>query len=116
MEFTESNIPNIPTAALTEVQLTSWNQVMSISLDPLKEASDCKRFAADSEVKQAVTSLLQTRDTNFYYLLYFGLRTLVAQLANILNSNGERLRESRTCIVCYSVDIYVFRLKAKFSA
>jgi len=64
---------------------------MSIPLDPLKEASDCKRFAADFDVKRAFISLLQTRDTSFYYLFYFGLRTLVAQLANILNINGDYL-------------------------
>jgi len=121
MEFTESKIwfvervlPNVPTVALTDLQLTSWNQVMSISFDPLKEASDCKRFAADSDVKRAVNSLLQTRETNFYYLFYFGLRTLVAQLAYFLTSMVTTWKSDVYYLLL--IDLYVFRLKTKFSA
>jgi hypothetical protein len=84
---------------------------------PLKKHRTGKRFAADSDVKHAVTSLLQTHEANFYYLFYFGIQALVEQWENILNINlNINQHGNLMCIICYSVDMYAFRLKTKFSA
>lgn len=82
---------------------------------PLKKHRTGKLFAAGSDEKQAVTSLLQTHDANFYYLFYFGIRVLIAQWRNILNINGDYVE-----VWCVSSAIqltwYAFRLKTKFLA
>ena len=60
---------------------------------PLKKKIASKRFARDADVKQAVTSCLQTRYTDFFHGLIKGL---VPRLVKILNVSGDYV----WCVPC----------------
>jgi len=47
--------------------LTVWGPVISISLDTLRCTWLGRKFATNTTAKQAVTSCLQTHDTDFFY-------------------------------------------------
>jgi hypothetical protein len=47
--------------------LTVWGPVISLSLDTLRSTWLGRKFATNTAMQQAVTSCLQTHDTDFFY-------------------------------------------------
>jgi hypothetical protein len=56
-------------------------------LGPIKKLLTGKRFATDVDVKQVVTSWLQTHDTDFFF--NSGIQALVPQWDKCLNTDGD---------------------------
>jgi len=53
---------------------------------PLKKPAASKGFATDADVKQVITSWLQTLDTDF---LYAGIQALAPQWERCVNENSD---------------------------
>ena len=88
---------------------------MSISLDPLKEASDWQAIC--SRLRREASCHLLVTDAWYQFLLF--ILFLVTSLGRAVSKYFKHqwsLRGCLTCLICYSVDIYAFRLKTKFSA
>ena len=68
------------------VQLAVRDPVISTIFGLLKKHLAGKRFATDADVKQVITSWLQTLDTDF---LYAGIQALAPQWERCVNENSD---------------------------
>jgi len=77
------------------------------SFRPLKKYLDHKRFSTDADVKQVVTSCLETLDINLFYAW---IQLLVPQWGKCLNVNDDYVEPGvyhllPKCRVCFGVRI-----------
>jgi len=79
--------------------------VIYISLDPFKKHSSVKGHATDTDVEQAVTTWLQTLDTDFFC---DEIQALVPQWVKCLS---WLLCGGLMCTICYTCTMYTLMLE-----